>query len=67
LIDNFLRPQLVGRETGLPDYLILLSTLGGLSLFGIDGFIVGPLIAALFIACWQIFSEKRLEQVKTSK
>lgn len=60
LVDNFLRPQLVGRDTGLPDYLILLSTLGGLSLFGIDGFIVGPLIAALFIACWQIFSEKNV-------
>lgn len=56
LVDNFLRPKLVGRDTGLPDYLILLSTLGGLSLFGIDGFIVGPLIAALFVACWQIFS-----------
>jgi len=67
LVDNFLRPQLVGRDTGLPDYLILLSTLGGLSLFGIDGFIVGPLIAALFIACWQIFSAKIVEPEEVSE
>ena len=67
LVDNFLRPQLVGRDTGLPDYIILLSTLGGLSLFGIDGFIVGPLIAALFIACWQIFSEKIVEPDELSE
>lgn len=55
LIDNILRPILVGRDTKLPDYLILLSTLGGLVLFGINGFVIGPLIAALFIAFWGIF------------
>lgn len=55
LIDNVLRPILVGRDTKLPDYLVLLSTLGGLVLFGINGFVVGPLIAALFIAFWGIF------------
>jgi len=66
LVDNFLRPKLVGRETGLPDYLILLSTLGGLSLFGIDGFIVGPLIAALFVACWQIFSTEMFKNEEVS-
>lgn len=55
LIDNVLRPILVGRDTKLPDYLILLSTLGGLVLFGINGFVIGPLIAALFIAFWGIF------------
>ncbi len=55
LIDNILRPILVGRDTKLPDYLVLLSTLGGLVLFGINGFVIGPLIAALFIAFWGIF------------
>lgn len=55
LVDNILRPILVGRDTKLPDYLVLLSTLGGLVLFGINGFVVGPLIAALFIAFWGIF------------
>ena len=55
LVDNILRPILVGRDTKLPDYVVLLSTLGGLALFGIDGFVVGPLIAALFTAFWGIF------------
>lgn len=55
LIDNLLRPVLVGRDTKLPDYIVLLSTLGGLILFGINGFVIGPLIAALFTAFWGIF------------
>lgn len=55
LVDNFLRPVLVGRDTKLPDYLVLLSTLGGFALFGINGFVIGPLLAALFVAFWQIF------------
>lgn len=55
LVDNLLRPILVGRDTKLPDYLVLLSTLGGLALFGLNGFVIGPLIAALFVAFWDIF------------
>lgn len=58
LVDNILRPILVGRDTKLPDYLVLLSTLGGFVLFGINGFVIGPLIAALFIATWQIFADE---------
>lgn len=55
LVDNFLRPVLVGRDTKLPDYIVLLSTLGGFVLFGMNGFVIGPLVAALFLAFWQIF------------
>ncbi len=55
-MDNILRPVLVGRDTKLPDYLILLSTLGGFVIYGMNGFVVGPLIATLFIASWEIFS-----------
>lgn len=55
LVDNILRPILVGRDTKLPDYIVLLSTLGGLAIFGINGFVIGPLIAALFMAFWGIF------------
>jgi len=50
LVDNLLRPRLVGRETGVPDSLVLLSTLGGLTLFGLNGFVIGPAVAALFLA-----------------
>lgn len=57
LIDNLLRPLLVARETQMPDYLILLATLGGLTLFGLSGFIIGPVIAALFLICWGIAGE----------
>jgi len=56
-VDNFLRPKLVGRDTKMPDLLILLSTFGGLSMFGIVGFVLGPIIAALFIAVWQIYGK----------
>lgn len=58
LVDNLLRPPLVGRETKLPDYVVLISTIGGISLIGINGFVIGPLIAALFIAAWGIFVEE---------
>lgn len=54
-VDNFLRPMLVGHDTKMPDLLILLSTFGGLSMFGAVGFVLGPIIAALFIAVWQIY------------
>lgn len=55
LADNVLRPILVGRDTKLPDYIVLFSTLGGLVLLGINGFVIGPLIAALFMTFWDIF------------
>lgn len=47
--DNILRPILVGKETRMPDYLVLLATLGGLVVFGLNGFVIGPVIAALFL------------------
>ncbi|NOL49055.1 AI-2E family transporter [Pelistega europaea] len=52
LADNLLRPALVGKDTKLPDYIILVSTLGGIMAFGINGFVVGPLLAALFFTFW---------------
>lgn len=56
LIDNLLRPLLVGKDTRMPDYVVLVSTLGGLALFGLSGFIIGPVIAALFISTWDLFA-----------
>jgi len=58
LADNVLRPILVGRDTKLPDYMVLFSTLGGISLLGINGFVIGPLIAVLFLSFWSIFSRE---------
>ena len=59
LVDNFLRPILVGKDTKLPDYVVLISTLGGIATFGLNGFVIGPVIAAMFIAAWDIFSESK--------
>jgi predicted PurR-regulated permease PerM len=56
LIDNVLRPILVGKDTRMPDYVVLISTLGGMVVFGINGFVIGPVIAAMFIAVWDIFA-----------
>jgi predicted PurR-regulated permease PerM len=57
--DNILRPVLVGRETRMPDYMILLSTLGGLSVFGAAGFVAGPVLAALFLSVWDMFAKEQ--------
>jgi predicted PurR-regulated permease PerM len=59
LVDNVLRPILVGKDTKMPDYMILISTLGGLAVFGLNGFVIGPLIAALFMSSWALFVETK--------
>lgn len=59
MVDNVLRPILVGRDTRIPDYVVLISTLGGIELFGFNGIVIGPVIAALFIATWNIFTTMR--------
>lgn len=55
LVDNLLRPILVGKDTQMPDYIVLISTIGGMALFGISGFVIGPVVAALFMAVWGLF------------
>jgi predicted PurR-regulated permease PerM len=61
LVDNILRPLLVGKDTQMPDYIVLMSTIGGLSIFGINGFVIGPVIAALFMAAWDLFASSESE------
>lgn len=56
LVDNLLRPMLVGRDTRMPDYVVLITTLGGMAVMGINGFVVGPAIAAMFMAVWHIYT-----------
>jgi predicted PurR-regulated permease PerM len=60
MADNVLRPLLVGRDTGIPDWIILITTLGGLSWMGLSGIVVGPLVAGLFLAGWSMADERRL-------
>ena len=59
MVDNVLRPILVGKDTKMPDYVVLISTLGGMTIFGLNGFVIGPMIAAMFIAVWDIFANAR--------
>jgi len=60
LVDNLLRPFLVGKSTKLPDYMVLISTLGGIEIFGLNGFVLGPLIAAMFKVSWEMFRKEDL-------
>ena len=57
-LDNVLRPRLVGNDAQLHDLMIFFSTLGGLLLFGFTGFIIGPIIAALFVTVWELYGEE---------
>jgi predicted PurR-regulated permease PerM len=62
LVDNVLRPVLVGKDTKMPDYVVLLSTLGGMAVFGFNGFVIGPIIAAMFIAVWDTLATANRER-----
>jgi predicted PurR-regulated permease PerM len=62
--DNVLRPILVGRDTGIPDWIILVTTLGGISFLGFSGIVLGPLVAGLFLASWSILQEYRDEDAQ---
>ena len=62
LSDNILRPLLVGKDIRMPDWLILITTLGGLSIYGINGFVIGPMVAALFVTCWNYFYQADQEK-----
>ncbi|MEX2496826.1 MAG: AI-2E family transporter [Woeseia sp.] len=59
IVDNLLRPVLVGRDARLPDYVILLTTLGGIAVFGLSGVVIGPIIAALFFTVWQTLADRQ--------
>lgn len=62
LVDNVLRPILVGRDTRMPDYVVLLATLGGLTVLGMSGLVIGPIIAALCLTVWGMFEQEHRHQ-----
>jgi len=67
MVDNILRPFLVGKGTKLPDYVVLISTLGGIEVFGLNGFVIGPLIAAIFMVTWEIFATSGRTQLESQR
>ncbi len=64
VIDNFLRPQLVGKDTQMHPLMVLFATLGGISMLGFLGFIIGPIIVALFLTLWNIYAVEFKGQLK---
>lgn len=65
VIDNLLRPALVGREIRMHDVLIMLSVFGGLATFGFTGFVIGPVIMGVFITMWSMFEEEYKSELIT--
>jgi len=65
-IDNILRPKLVGNDTRLHELMIFFSTLGGILLFGFMGFVIGPIIAALFVTMWELYGSEFSEWLPTT-
>ncbi len=65
-VDNLLRPRLVGQETGMHDLMVFFSTLGGIGLFGATGFILGPMLAALFLSLLDIYSQEFKDDLDTT-
>lgn len=65
-VDNILRPKLVGNDTQLHELMIFFSTLGGLFIFGFWGFVIGPIIAALFVTVWELYGEEFSNWLPTS-
>jgi predicted PurR-regulated permease PerM len=47
----------VGKDTQMHPLLVLFSTLGGIATFGISGFVIGPVIASLLLAFWEMYDE----------
>ena len=66
LVDNLLRPVLVGRDARLPDYVILLTTLGGITVFGLSGVVIGPIIAALLFTVWTSLGDRQQPEGEVS-
>ena len=56
-VDNFLRPVLIGKDVALHPLLIFLSTLGGILLFGVTGFVLGPIITSMLLAVWEMYDK----------
>ncbi|KMQ51190.1 putative membrane protein [Chitinispirillum alkaliphilum] len=66
-IDNLIRPRIVGREAKIHDLIIFFSTLGGLSLFGVMGFIVGPATASVFLTFVDIYRKEFRSEIQSIK
>lgn len=60
-IDNILKPHVIGKRARIHPVLVLLGVLGGIAFFGFIGFVIGPLILALFVNFIEIYERERLQ------
>ena len=65
-VDNVLRPKLVGNDTQMHELMIFFSTLGGLLMFGFMGFVIGPIVAALFVSLWELYGDEFKDWLPTT-
>jgi predicted PurR-regulated permease PerM len=63
LVDNVLEPIVIGRDSGMHDLMVFFSMLGGIGMFGVMGFLVGPVIAALFLTLLEIYGKEFSKQL----
>lgn len=59
LIDNIIKPKIIGDRTQIHPVIIILGIIGGVALFGFIGIIYGPLILAVFSAFLNIYEAER--------
>ena len=59
LVDNILKPKIIGAKGKIHPVLVLLGVLGGLRTFGIIGAIIGPIILALLTTFIKIYEEEK--------
>jgi predicted PurR-regulated permease PerM len=57
MIDQFLRPWLIGQAVQIPVLFLVFSVLGGLALYGLIGLFVGPVLVSLLMTSIQIYRE----------
>lgn len=65
LIDNILRPRLVGKDTQMHPLMIFFAILGGIAFFGLPGFVIGPILVSLFLALSEIYAIEFKSQLDT--
>jgi predicted PurR-regulated permease PerM len=57
VVDNFISPYLMSRGNNLHPFVVLLAVLGGISLFGPVGFIIGPVMISLFLVLLELYAQ----------
>ena len=55
LVDNIVRPMIIGKKARIHPAITLLGIIGGLNLFGFVGLILGPVLLVIFLTLFEVF------------